>query len=83
MPTRRAPRMSESTLSPTMTTSAARNFSLLWIILNCLVPLAPMVIGQDVEIAWQAHLGGFFTGLLLVPFFEPGAPKPVAPTQRL
>jgi membrane associated rhomboid family serine protease len=47
-------------------------FTLIWIVLNCLVPLLPLFIGQDVEIAWQAHLGGFFTGLFLVPFFEPG-----------
>jgi membrane associated rhomboid family serine protease len=51
----------------------ARNFSIIWIVLNCLVPLAPLVIGQDVGIAWQAHLGGFFTGLLLVPFFDHSA----------
>ena len=51
----------------------ARNFSILWVVLNCLVPLAPLLIGQDVAIAWQAHLGGFFTGLMLVPFFEHGA----------
>lgn len=49
---------------------AARNFSILWVVLNCLVPLAPMIIGEDVGIAWQAHVGGFFTGLMLVPFFE-------------
>lgn len=50
----------------------ARSFTVIWIVLNCLVPLAPLVIGQSVGIAWQAHLGGFFTGLLLVPFFEGG-----------
>ena len=66
-----------------LTNAPARNFSLLWIVLNCLVPLAPMVLGQSVEIAWQAHLGGFFTGLLLVPFFEPGAARQSAPDQRL
>jgi membrane associated rhomboid family serine protease len=47
------------------------------------VPLAPMVLGQSVEIAWQAHLGGFFTGLLLVPFFEPGVARKSASDQRL
>jgi membrane associated rhomboid family serine protease len=48
----------------------ARNFSIIWIVLNCLVPIVPIFLGQDIGIAWQAHLGGFFTGLLLVPFFE-------------
>jgi membrane associated rhomboid family serine protease len=59
-----------ATIPEIMRTPAARNFSIIWIVLNCLVPLAPMVLGQSVEIAWQAHLGGFFTGLLLVPFFD-------------
>lgn len=58
------------TIADILRTPASRNFSILWIVLNCLVPLAPLVLGQQVEIAWQAHLGGFFTGLLLVPFFD-------------
>jgi len=59
-----------ATIPEILRVPASRNFSILWIVLNCLVPLAPLVLGQQVEIAWQAHLGGFFTGLLLVPFFE-------------
>jgi membrane associated rhomboid family serine protease len=59
-----------ATIPEMLRSPPARNFSAIWIVLNCLVPLAPMLIGQDVGIAWQAHLGGFFTGLLLVPFFE-------------
>lgn len=47
-----------------------RFFILFWIIANCAVPLLPLLIGERIEIAWQAHLGGFFTGILLVPFFE-------------
>jgi membrane associated rhomboid family serine protease len=72
-----------ASLGEMLRTPSARNFSLIWIILNCLVPLAPMVLGQSVEIAWQAHLGGFFTGLLLVPFFEPGVARKSASDQRL
>jgi membrane associated rhomboid family serine protease len=53
----------------------ARIFILVWVVLNCLVPLVPLFLGEDVQIAWQAHLGGFFTGLFLVPFFEPGHGK--------
>jgi membrane associated rhomboid family serine protease len=35
------------------------------------VPLFPLFTGgEGVPIAWQAHLGGFFAGLLLVPLFE-------------
>jgi len=59
-----------ATIPEMLRSGPARNFSLIWIVLNCLVPLAPLFLGQDVQIAWQAHLGGFFTGLLLVPFFE-------------
>lgn len=59
-----------ATLPELLRSPQGRNFTLIWIVLNCLVPLAPLVIGQPVGIAWQAHLGGFFTGLLLVPFFE-------------
>jgi membrane associated rhomboid family serine protease len=48
----------------------ARNFTLFWVILNAAVPLLPLLIGSDLSIAWQAHLGGFLAGLLLVPLFE-------------
>ena len=64
-----------ATLGEMLRSPPARNFTIIWLVLNCLVPLLPLVIGQDVGIAWQAHTGGFFTGLLLVPFFEPGADK--------
>lgn len=59
-----------ASIAELLRTPASRNFTIIWIVLNCLVPLAPLVLGQPVEIAWQAHLGGFFTGLLLVPFFD-------------
>jgi membrane associated rhomboid family serine protease len=62
-----------ATIPEMLRSPPARLFTIVWIVLNCLVPLLPLFIGQDVEIAWQAHLGGFFTGLLLVPFFEPGS----------
>jgi membrane associated rhomboid family serine protease len=48
----------------------ARNFTLFWVILNAAVPLLPLLIGSDLSIAWQAHLGGFLSGLLLVQLFE-------------
>lgn len=51
-----------------------RFFILVWVVLNAAVPLLPLLVGQSIQIAWQAHLGGFFTGLLLVPLFE-GQPK--------
>ncbi|MDB5622927.1 MAG: rhomboid family intrarane serine protease [Devosia sp.] len=48
----------------------ARMFVLIWVALNAAVPLLPMLTGTDVGVAWQAHLGGFFAGLLMVGLFE-------------
>ena len=59
-----------ASLREVFTSPRSRNFSLIWIVLNAAVPLLPAVIGQDIQIAWQAHLGGFIVGLLLPPLFE-------------
>lgn len=49
----------------------ARAFILVWVVLNALVPMLPaFVSGLDVQIAWQAHLGGFALGLLIAPLLE-------------
>lgn len=48
----------------------ARYFTLIWLGLNAAVPLVPLFTGASVGIAWQAHLGGFAVGFLLVPVFE-------------
>jgi membrane associated rhomboid family serine protease len=49
----------------------ARIFTIVWIVLNGLVPLLPLFMpGMQVEVAWQAHLGGFLFGFLAVPLFE-------------
>ena len=48
----------------------SRWFTLIWLALNAAVPLVPLVTGTSLSIAWQAHLGGFAAGFLLVPFFE-------------
>ena len=50
--------------------SRARFFILIWVVLNAAVPLFPLLTGSAISIAWQAHLGGFFAGLLLVGLFE-------------
>jgi membrane associated rhomboid family serine protease len=71
-----------ATIPELLRSPPARLFIIVWVVLNCLVPLLPLFIGQDVEIAWQAHLGGFFTGLLLVPFFEPGHGKTQAAAEE-
>jgi len=50
--------------------SRARFFILIWVVLNAAVPLLPMVTGVAMSVAWQAHLGGFLTGILIVGLFE-------------
>ena len=49
----------------------ARIFTITWIVLNGIVPLLPLFVpGMDVQVAWQAHLGGFLFGFLAAPLFE-------------
>jgi len=48
----------------------SRFFTLIWLVLNAAVPLVPVITGQSLAIAWQAHLGGFLAGFLLVGLFE-------------
>jgi membrane associated rhomboid family serine protease len=47
-----------------------RTFVLFWIVLNAAVPLLPLFTGATVAVAWQAHLGGFIAGILMVGLFE-------------
>jgi membrane associated rhomboid family serine protease len=53
-----------------MRDSRPRFFILIWVVLNAAVPLFPLITGNQMSIAWQAHLGGFFAGILLVGLFE-------------
>lgn len=48
----------------------SRWFTLIWLVLNAAVPLVPLLTGSSLAIAWQAHLGGFAAGFLLVGLFE-------------
>jgi membrane associated rhomboid family serine protease len=50
--------------------SRARFFVLIWVLLNAAVPLLPLLTATQMSVAWQAHLGGFFAGLLVVGLFE-------------
>lgn len=50
--------------------SRSRLFILIWVVLNAAVPLLPLLTGTVMSIAWQAHLGGFFAGVLMVGLFE-------------
>ncbi|WDR05501.1 rhomboid family intramembrane serine protease [Devosia rhodophyticola] len=62
-----------ASLGEVMREPRARTFSLFWIILNAAVPLYPLFTGEAVQIAWQAHLGGFIAGFVLVGLFERAA----------
>jgi membrane associated rhomboid family serine protease len=53
-----------------MRDSRPRFFILIWVVLNAAVPLFPLITGNQMSIAWQAHLGGFFAGILMVGLFE-------------
>lgn len=47
-------------------------FTLVWCALNVVLGLmGPMILGEGQLIAWQAHLGGFFMGLLILPLLDP------------
>lgn len=58
-------------LSDLVLQARPRSFILIWVLLNAAAPLLPLIVGgAAIPIAWQAHLGGFFAGLFLVPLFE-------------
>lgn len=59
-----------ASLGDVMRHPPSRYFTLIWVVLNAAIPLLPLITGERLEIAWQAHLGGFVAGLLLVPLFE-------------
>jgi membrane associated rhomboid family serine protease len=47
-------------------------FLLVWFGLNLLLGLGSLSLaGEDQQIAWEAHIGGFLAGLLLFPWFDP------------
>jgi membrane associated rhomboid family serine protease len=46
-----------------------------WTVLNIVAALAAPALLEGVNIAWEAHLGGFFTGLLAIGLFEPRPPR--------
>ncbi|MDE1173541.1 MAG: rhomboid family intramembrane serine protease [Parvibaculaceae bacterium] len=51
-------------------------FVAVWVGLNLLQATGLPLTGQPVQVAWIAHLGGFFTGLLLFGLFDPPAYSP-------
>ena len=56
-------------------TKAALFFILVWFGTNLVFGLYPSLSGvSEGPIAWQAHIGGFLTGLLAFPLFDPRRP---------
>jgi len=52
-------------------------FLAVWLGLNALFGLGTVSFGEDgQQLAWQAHVGGFFAGLLLFDAFDPVVPGP-------
>src|SRR3546814_10452144 len=51
--------------------STAVAFVVVWLVVNFVFGVVPLdAIGIDGDIAWEAHLGGFVAGFLLMPFFD-------------
>lgn len=56
---------------PYFSRRTALSFVLVWIVLNFVFgALGGAVFGVDAEIAWEAHLGGFVAGYLLIGLFD-------------
>ncbi len=67
-----AARQPALSLRETLATRTALFFILFWFAANLVFGLFPALGGvDDGPIAWQAHIGGFLTGLLLFPLFDP------------
>jgi len=68
-----------ASLGEMMRNPRSRVFTIFWLLINAAVPFLPLLTGgEGMQIAWQAHLGGFIAGLLLVPLFE----RPAAPADQ-
>ena len=50
----------------------------IWIALNAYFGISAVKIGgEEGNIAWEAHIGGFLFGLLCFGFFDTGSKQPV------
>jgi membrane associated rhomboid family serine protease len=52
-----------------------------WTLLNVVVALAAPTLFEGRNIAWEAHIGGFFTGLLTFGLFDPPSEAPAGDQQ--
>jgi membrane associated rhomboid family serine protease len=75
-PDRDAYRIPAAPLMTTLRDSRFLIFLAVWIGLNMLFGLGTVSLGEEgQQIAWQAHIGGFFAGLLLFSAFDPAVPR--------
>jgi membrane associated rhomboid family serine protease len=70
-----APRLSVWSM---MIRRAPRVAIITWVALNIVVAVALGSVGEGMPIAWEAHLGGFFVGLLVFDLFDKGWPGETA-----
>jgi membrane associated rhomboid family serine protease len=42
-----------------------------WFVINFIFGAGASLLGPGMQIAWQAHIGGFLAGLLLFSLFDP------------
>lgn len=59
-----------ATFSELFANTSSRAFILVWLGLNLAIPLAPLVTGMEIPIAWEAHIGGFIFGLIAPSLFD-------------
>lgn len=60
------------TLSHALRNSRVLAFLLVWFGVNLIFGIGSIAIGADgASVAWQAHIGGFFAGLVLFSLFDP------------
>ncbi|MGI3902509.1 MAG: rhomboid family intramembrane serine protease [Janthinobacterium lividum] len=66
------------TLRQVLTERRAVTFMVAWFATNLLFGLGSVSFGMGGPIAWEAHIGGFATGLILFSLFDPVRPVSVA-----
>jgi membrane associated rhomboid family serine protease len=67
-----APRL---TVGSMLRRPAPRTAILVWVGINIAVAVAMGSAGEGMPIAWEAHLGGFIVGLLVLDLFDKGWPE--------
>jgi membrane associated rhomboid family serine protease len=70
-------RVPAATLAATLRDKRFLIFLITWLGLNLLVGLGSVSFGEAAgqDVAWQAHVGGFFAGLFLFNAFDPVVPR--------